>query len=188
MIEYLASARQGLSNASTKMRQGSQEPLDVAGLYRQYGDVVLGRCRRFLRNDSDAQEATQEVFLRLHRYRDRFRGDAAPTTYLFRIATTTCLNRLRTQQRHPEALMEIPPEGPPPVDTLLDLIEIRDLVDNLLRDTDERTWKCVVYHYMDGMTHAEVGAMLEISGAAVRKRIATFKSRVRENPPPWLTL
>jgi RNA polymerase sigma-70 factor (ECF subfamily) len=160
--------------------------IDVATLYRQYGDLVFGRCRSLLGNEADAQEATQDVFLKLHRYKDSFRGDAAPTTYLFKITTTTCLNRIRTRKRHPEDPVEEPPEPPQPTDTLLDRLEIRQLVQDLLAGEDERTWQCVVYHYVDGMTHAEVGDLLGISGAAVRKRVATFKKKVQRNPPEWM--
>jgi RNA polymerase sigma-70 factor (ECF subfamily) len=160
--------------------------LDIPALYRRYGDLVIGRCRTLLRNEADAQDATQEVFLKLHRYRDSFRGEASPSTWLFKITTTTCLNRIRTRRRHPED----PVEELPPVagtDSLLDALAMRDLVDRLLAGQDERTQTCVVYHYVDGMTHDEIGGLLGITGAAVRKRIATFRAAIRDTPPPWLS-
>ena len=159
--------------------------LDVHGLYRRYGALVQGRARTLLRNDADAEDATQEVFLKLHRYRDGFRGDASPSTYIFKITTSVCLNRLRSRKRHPEdPVEELPPQ--PTTDSLLDTLAVRDLLDRLLGDEDERTRECVLYHYVDGMTHDEVGELLGISGAAVRKRIAAFKSSLREDPPSWL--
>lgn len=162
------------------------EPIDVTALYRRYGDIVLGRCRNLLRDDADARDATQEVFLKLHRYRDGFRGEAAPTTYLFKITTTICLNRLRTRRRHPEDLVDEPPSGAT-TDSLLDRLAVRDLLDRLLADEDDRTRECVVYHLVDGMTHEEVGEMVGLSAAAVRKRIATFRAGLRDDPPPWLS-
>lgn len=160
--------------------------LDVTDLYRRYGDLVLGRCRTLLRNEADARDAVQEVFLKVHRYADNFRGDAAPSTWLFRITTTTCLNRIRSRKRRPEDPVE---ELPPQVstDSLLDQLAVRQLLDRLLADEDERTRECVVYHLVDGMTHDEVGELLGVSGAAVRKRISTFRQGLREQPPAWLT-
>lgn len=148
--------------------------------------MVLGRCRTLLRHEADAQDAMQEVFLRLLRYQDGFRGDAAPSTYLFKITTTTCLNRLRTRSRRREDLVE---ELPPVVETdgLLDAVELRQLVDEILDGEDERTQQCAIFHYVDGMTHDEVGALLGISGAAVRKRLAGLRGRLRESPPAWLS-
>ncbi len=162
-----------------------REGFDIDALYRRYGDMVYGRCRSLLGNHADAQETCQDIFMKLHRYRDRFRGDAAPTTYLFKVTTTTCLNQLRTRKRRREDIVD---ELPPVVvtDTMLDAVEVRQLVDDLLSGEDERTQSCVIYHYVDGMTHDEAGGLLGISGAAVRKRIAKFRNKMRDNPPAWM--
>ncbi|MEZ4238667.1 MAG: sigma-70 family RNA polymerase sigma factor [Myxococcota bacterium] len=154
--------------------------LDIEALYRKYGDLVYGRCRSLLGNEADAQEAMQEVFLRVWRYRDGFRGDASPSTYLFKVTTTTCLNRLRTRRRRPEdPVEELPqPLDVSPNDTALRTAELRQLLDLVLQNEDERTVSAVVYHYADGMTHDEVGALLGVTGAAIRKRIAQFRARV----------
>ena len=170
---------------SDDREHGLSRTLDIAALYRRYGDMVVGRCRALLGNDADAQEAMQEVFLQLHRYRHSFRGEASPTTYLYRAATNVCLNRIRTKRRRPEDMMAEPPSGVT-TDCVLDALAVRQLVDELLSGEDERTQACVIYHYMDGMTHAETGSMLGISAAAVRKRIAKFRTKVRQDPPAWL--
>ncbi len=157
--------------------------IDVEKVYRSHGDMVLGRCRSLLGNEADAYEACQEVFLKLHRYRDRYRGDASVSTYLFRITTNHCLNQLRSRKRRPEDPTDDLSFVP---DSMLDRVEVRELVDRLLEGLDPRTRECVVYHYMDGMTHNEVGALLGISGAAVRKRIAKFRARTLAHPPAWM--
>lgn len=170
---------------------GSAE-LDITALYRQYGAMVTNRCRMLLGNDADAQEICQEIFLKMHRYRDRWRGEAKPSTYLYRVTTTTCLNKLRSRRRKPEDLVEeLPlrePAGGFHNTSPMKALEVRQLVDRLLADQDERTQACVIYHYIDGMTHNEVGELLGISGAAVRKRIARFRNGVREDPPSWLDM
>lgn len=159
--------------------------LDVAALYRRYGDLVLGRCRNLLGNDDDAQEMAQEIFLRLHRYQDSFRGDSSPATYLFHITTTTCLNHLRSRKRRREDFVE-PPPSQHGNDTLLDSLQLRELVDHLMEGADDTTRACVLYHCADGMTHEEAGKLLGLSAAAVRKRISTFRNLLRESPPTWL--
>ncbi len=161
----------------------ARETLDIDALYRRYGDLVLGRCRNLLRSEEDAAEAVQEVFLRLWRYRDSFRGEASPTTWLFKITTSTCLNRLRTRRRHPEDLVEEMPPMSGPADGLASEVEQRQLLVLLTEEEDERTMAALVYHYVDGMTHDEAGEMLGITGAAVRKRIAVFRERVRGRWP-----
>jgi RNA polymerase sigma-70 factor (ECF subfamily) len=149
--------------------------LDITQLYRQYGDMVLGRCRTLLGNDADAQEVTQDVFLKLHRKQHLYRGEASPSTFLYKVTTTTCLNRLRSRRRRPEDPVEempVPRGQPLRTDALLENVEVRHLIDHLMAEEDDRTRACLTYHYIDGMTHDETGEMLGISGAAVRKRIA----------------
>ena len=62
----------------------------------------------------------------------------------------------------------------------------RDLLHRVMELADEGTQQAILYHYVDGMTHKEVGEVLGVSAAAVRKRISTFRSRLKSNPPPWL--
>lgn len=178
-VEYESSA-----HASVQRRPMAGR-IDIEAMYRAYGDLVVGRCRTLLGNDADAQEAAQEVFIRLMRYADGFRGEAQPSTYLFKITTTTCLNRIRSRKRRREDIVEEPPIVMVQ-DTLLQAVEIRQLLDVMLTGMDERTQTAVVYHYVDGMTHQEIGQILGVTGAAVRKRIAKFRQHVRDNPPDWL--
>jgi RNA polymerase sigma-70 factor (ECF subfamily) len=170
---------------STRGASIPRQAFDLEDLYRRYGDLVIGRCRSLLGNDADAHETAQEIFLRLWRYRHGFRGEASPATYLFKVTTTTCLNRLRTRRRRPEdPVEELPPSAV--TDTMLGSIEVRQLLRMLLEDEDERTQSAVVYHFVDGMTHEEAGAVLGLSGAAIRKRIAQFRARVAGGPLAWL--
>jgi RNA polymerase sigma-70 factor (ECF subfamily) len=154
--------------------------MDVAALYRTYGDMVLARCRTLLRNDADAQDATQDTFLRAWRYADGFRGESSPSTWLFRIATTTCLNRIRTRKRRPEDAVDELPLGE--TDGMIDAFELENLIEELSRGEDEKTWESVVHFYLDGMTHDEIGELMGVTGAAIRKRISQVRTRARARP------
>lgn len=160
--------------------------LDIADLYRRYGDLVLGRCRTLMRNEADAQEACQDVFLRMHRYRSAFRHEASPSTYLFRVTTTTCLNRIRSRKRRREELQD-EPMVVPVADSVLNNHEVRDLVERLLEGVDPKTQACVIYHFVDGMTYQEIGDLMGLSAAAIRKRVGGFRRAVQNNPPAWLS-
>ena len=64
--------------------------------------MVLRRCRRLLRDENEALDACQDVFVRLLVNRTRLDG-AYPSSLLFRIATNVCLNRIRDRKRRPES-------------------------------------------------------------------------------------
>ncbi len=187
-VERSATIARQRSTARDRSTVASAPPrIDVAQLYRRYGDMVYGRCLSLLRNEADAIDAVQEVFLKAHRYADRFEGRSKASTWLYRITTNHCLNVIRSRKRRPEDPVEDVAELVPlPVgDSVLDRVAGAQLVDRLLEGFDERTQQCVVYHYLDGMTHDEVGALLGISGAAVRKRLARFRRDCQARFPHW---
>lgn len=89
---------------------------DLGGSFEEHRGSLLVHCYRFLGSYHDAEEATQETFLRAWRARDGFRGDASVKTWLHRIATRVCLDQLRRRSSRPSpALIDSPSSpGEPP--------------------------------------------------------------------------
>lgn len=71
-------------------------------IYDRYGARVQRVCRRMLLNHHDAQEASQETFLRVYQGLARFNGRYQLGPWITRIATNVCLDQLRSRGRHPE--------------------------------------------------------------------------------------
>ena len=152
--------------------------MDIEALYTTYGPMVLRRCRALLKDPHQALEATQDVFVELLRRRDTLTLDH-PSSALYRIATNRCLNLLRSKRRHPEELDH---------DLLLSIAcaptsEVRAIANRLLIQLFDAqpslTQQMAVLHWVDGLTYAEVGAMLNLSGSAVRKRLALMRAEAR---------
>jgi len=61
-------------------------------IYREYQSKVLAICRRQLRNEQDAQDVTQEVFIKVWRNLQTFKGQAQLGTWLHRIALNACID------------------------------------------------------------------------------------------------
>jgi RNA polymerase sigma-70 factor, ECF subfamily len=76
--------------------------LDVEELTKRYGSMVLRRCRRLLRDEDEAMDACQDVFVRLIENSDRLSA-RHPSSLLYRMATNLCLNRIRDRRRRPVA-------------------------------------------------------------------------------------
>jgi len=70
------------------------------GLVRRHERYVFNVAYRILGNREDAQDMAQEVFIQCHRRIQTFRGDAAFSTWLYRIALCRSLNALRSRKRH----------------------------------------------------------------------------------------
>ena len=67
-------------------------------------EFVYGVAMKYLKDDEEARDATQDAMLLAFRHKDSFRGDSRFTTWLYRIAATTALMRLRKRRRTPQIL------------------------------------------------------------------------------------
>jgi RNA polymerase sigma-70 factor (ECF subfamily) len=163
--------------------------LDVEATYVQYGPLVLRRCRKLLRHDAKAQDAMQDVFVSLLRHEARLE-DTALSALLLRIATNVCLNKLRTERRHPEdrddeLLQRIAAadDGGTSEGTGEGRTVARNLLAKLFRADDPlaaSTRTIATMHLVDGLTLEEVASEAGMSVSGVRKRLRTLRGRLQE--------
>jgi RNA polymerase sigma-70 factor (ECF subfamily) len=86
-----------------------------AELVTPYRRELHVHCYRMLGSFDDAEDALQDTLLAAWRGIGGFRAEASVRTWLYRLATNTCLNHRRTTSRRPQAATAPPPEtGPPP--------------------------------------------------------------------------
>lgn len=148
---------------------------DIEELFERYGPMVLRRCRQLLRDEAEAQDVAQDVFVALLR-RQRELTFEYPSSLLFRIATNLSLNRIRDRRR----------ARPSPDDErLLEIAchEDRDAPITLARlfgRHPESTRTMAVLHYLDGMTLEQVARECRMSVSGVRKRLRALRSTLIE--------
>ena len=152
---------------------------DVEALSRQYGPMVLRRCRRLLGDEDEALDACQDVFVRLLRNRTRL-DLTFPSSLLYRIATNVCLNRIRDRGRVPEVagddLLLAIASAPEPAAQ----IEARLVLDWLFGRQPESTRTMAVLHYVDGLTLDEVARQTGRSVSGVRLRLRKLRAALKE--------
>ena len=152
--------------------------VDVTALTMRYGPMVLRRCRQLLRNEEEALDACQDVFVRLIEHQQRL--DARyPSSLLYRMATNVCLNRLRDGKRKPESpederLFLIASAGTPGADT-----EASVILDRLFRRHPVSSRDIAVFHYIDGLTLDQVAEETGLSVSGVRKRLRKLRESLR---------
>ena len=155
-----------------------------------YQGPVYGFVYRLLDRSADAADVTQEVFLKVFRKIDDFRGDCTLKTWVYRIAVNEASNRRRWFKRH--ARNETPLEdenGAPRWDWLRDPSaspfdrlhqrEQSDLVQDALRDVDERLRAAVVLRDLEGLSYNEIADALEISLGTVKSRILRGRAALK---------
>jgi RNA polymerase sigma-70 factor, ECF subfamily len=151
--------------------------LDVESHYRRYGPQVLRRCRFLLRDEAQALDAMQDVFVELLRYQDRLQS-VAPSSLLHQIATHVCLNRLRGSRRRPED---------PEDERVLQIAGAGDLeqrtfaqraLDGLFGRVPASSRDIAVLHFVDGMTLEQTAAEVGMSVSGVRKRLHRLRTKL----------
>jgi RNA polymerase sigma factor (sigma-70 family) len=150
------------------------DALDVEALTRRYAPMVLRRCRRLLRNEDDALDACQDVFVRVLHYRQSLRW-THPSSLLYRIATNVCLNRIRDRRREPVDADEGRLMAIACADDAAAGTEAGMLLDRLFGRQPESSRTIAVLHYMDGLTLEEVAQMTGLSVSGVRKRLRKLR-------------
>ena len=139
-------------------------------LVSRYGPSVQRLCAANLKNLADAQDAAQDTFLKAWAALDRFEGrdGASEKTWLMRIAVNVCHDYLRSSWfRHTDltrAIADLPQRylTVPPQDSTLTLEVLR---------LKEPLRQAILLYYYEDMTLAQVAEALNLSVAAVHKRL-----------------
>lgn len=85
------------------MRKRSEGPADDAEtLIASYGDMLFRLCLIMLKNESDAEDAVQETYIRYFQKAPEFESKEHQKAWLIRVATNKCRDTLRFRARHPQ--------------------------------------------------------------------------------------
>jgi RNA polymerase sigma-70 factor (ECF subfamily) len=153
---------------------------ETASLYRTYGPVIFARCRRMLNDNAEAEDATQEVFLRVARHLDDTVSPNEAILWIHRVATNYCLNAIRNrarQRRHHVYLDDAGERGIGRTCDNEEMVANRDLARRIAERSPERLTEPAKLHYVDGMSHGEVGKLLGISRRTVINYLGQFRRR-----------
>jgi RNA polymerase sigma-70 factor, ECF subfamily len=127
---------------------------------RLYGQRIYSLCLRLIGDPETAFDASQETFVRAYDRLSRFRGEAALSTWLYRIAVNTCRDMARQRRRHPEVeLSDSVPAGGAAWDRVVEQQAILQLLNRL-----HATYRLVlVLRYFEELSCAEIAGVLGCS-------------------------
>ncbi len=144
-------------------------------LMRVHERMVLGVAYRLLGRMEDAQDAAQEVFLRLFQKQDQIQGDAKP--WLYRVTVNVCNDWHR--KRGPTA--DPDENAADPANDALTAITIQDrkrLLAEGLKALGERERTAIVLRDIEGLSTREVARILGIEEATVRSQISVARVKL----------
>jgi RNA polymerase sigma-70 factor (ECF subfamily) len=158
-------------------------------LYRRYSGRVYSLCLRILKNDSEAEDLTQEAFLLLFRKINTFRGEARFSTWLHRLTINLVLMGLR-KKRYPEVSLDATLEpgdedskapielgGPDPrLSGVVDHMNLSRAIEQLPDGYKEM----FILHDVEGYEHHEIAAILGCSSGNSKSQLYKARLRLRE--------
>ena len=179
-----------------RVREGDND--SFAELVRRYDRRVLGFFRKQQADRAEAEDLTQEVFLRLHRYRRSYKPQARFATWIFFIARNVARNARRTQRRHPSVPLGFAEEpqnldgaffavSPEPASGSLERTELATAVRAAVAELGERKRAALEMHQFQNRTYAEVAEVLQMTAKAAKSLLYRARLELRSALTPLMT-
>ncbi len=154
---------------------GSEEAF--VKLYRLYRDRIFNFARRMLGDQAQAEEAAQDVFLKIYRAKDRYRANSKFSTYIFRVASNHCLNLLARKEHrltdHGE-MADHPSNNDDP-ESSASRSQLRSIIAEAVRDLPSKQAAALLLCLHEGMTYRDVAEALDTSESAIKSLV--FRAR-----------
>jgi RNA polymerase sigma-70 factor (ECF subfamily) len=180
------------------MRVRAGDAPAFAELQARYTPRIFGYFCRLLRDRGEAEDLTQDVFLRLYRSRGRYEPRARLATWIFHITQNVARNAIRSRRRHP--CVHLDPEEPSNrhlfEDHLLDRggapsrplerAELAGVVRAAVAELVGRQRTAVELHQFSDRTYAEVAAELQVTPKAAKSLLYRARNQLRERLQPFV--
>ena len=186
-----------------RLQSGDEEA--VRELADRYSPRIFQMALRHMKNREDAEEVTQDVLLKVYRKIDNFRGDAALSSWIYRITFNTAMSRLRTHRaaraaevernrvlaqrkeeagsaaaRHPADWSHMPDEE-------LLRRQLRDAVADALPGLPEIYRVPVVLRDIEGLTTEEASTRLRVKDQTLKSRLHRGRVMLRRQLDAFTT-
>lgn len=136
---------------------------------------VLGLATRMLRDTAEAEDVTQEAMMRLWKMAADWRpGEAKPSTWLHRVATNLCIDRLRKRRRAGPPLEDVaePQDPAPTADARLIAADRASAVTEALNALPDRQQTAIRLRHFEDLSNPDIAAALDVSVEAVESLLS----------------
>ena len=170
-----------------------------AELVEKYKQPLLNFISRTVRDETEAQDLAQNVFLQMYKSRQRYERTAKFSTWLFTIARNLCLNEIRRRTRHPAESIEEnygENEDQPqrqyedkknflPTDNVLHS-ELAAKIEEALAELPENQRTAILLCRQDELSYEEIAEILDCSLSATKSLIHRGRETLKEKLKPYL--
>lgn len=165
--------------AITLARTGDQRA--IAWLVGQYQHMVYTVTHRILRNDMDAEEATQDTFLKAIRGLHTFQGGSRFSTWLYSVAYRTAISRSRLRRTEDRSLDEVEGRpGEPGSEAQGTTSDRRRALEHALSRLTPEDAAVVTFHYLHEMSVDEIVTATGLSASNVKVKLHRSRKKMLE--------
>ena len=173
-----------------RMRAGDSTA--VSDLASTYGPRIHQLAFRYLKNWEDAEEVTQDVLMKVHRKIEAFRGDAALSSWIYRITFNTAMSRLRNgrfsrphevprQEEGSDRPVQDPPDWSSLADDQVMRSEMRAQLIAALTHLPEVYRAPVILRDIKGLSTEEASAVLRVKPQTLKSRLHRGRLILRQH-------
>ena len=171
------------------LKKGDSASFDE--LLKRYSEKVHNLAMRITRNEEDAEEILQDVFVTVHQKIDKFEGKSAFSSWLYRVTANTAFMKLRKRRQTPAVSLEEFGSGVRDtwvskksedcdVDYISSRHELRAALEEAVERLPDEYRMIFVLRDVDGLSSQEVGEILDISVPAVKSRLHRSRLMLRK--------
>jgi RNA polymerase sigma-70 factor (ECF subfamily) len=171
--------RWDMSDLGQRLASGEDDAFNE--VVERYSAKVYGLCYRILRNQEEAQDLTQEVFVRVYLKRKSFKGRSALYTWIYRIAVNMCLSHLKKRKAQTVPLHEV--EGmlaATPAETSDSRVELDQLLAKALESVPPKQRAVFSLRFYDKMSFNEIAEAMGTSVGAAKANHHFAVERLRQ--------
>jgi RNA polymerase sigma-70 factor (ECF subfamily) len=159
-----------------------REPGAFEELYRLHASRVYNLACRFAGSQAEGEDLLQDVFIQVFRKLGSYKGDASLGTWIYRLATNLCLDRVRSREAKARQLTDaIEDEGQLPADRDLRPMRAERIdLERAIAQLPLGYRAAFVLHDVEGFEHHEVADMLGIAEGTSKSQVHKARMRIRE--------
>ena len=171
--------------------ESSAETLTFSEIVEKHGDFVYNVALRMTNDPHEAEDAMQEAFISAYRAWDRFRGESAISTWLYRITVNAVLMKRRKEKKTRTLVqpgveeLSLPDTGEGPEQAALNA-ELQERIAEGLAELSEDLRMAVILRDVQGLSGAEAAEALGVEVSTLKTRLHRGRLQLRETLSGYL--
>ena len=149
----------------------------------RYKDLVFTLALRILKHREEAEEASQDTFIKVFRSLNRFKGDSKLSTWIYKVAYFTCLDRLKKQKReqHIVAIDEFTEHQVKTIDNALDMMEKEErkvAIQDCLQLLPSNDVALLTLFYFEELSLEEIAKIVDLTANNVKVKLHRSRKKL----------